>query len=85
MVSQITDGGIPIPDGTFIGIWSIYDDGDVPPRWKIEGKPGNIMVKPRGVALDPNHKELLVSDMRLNAVLTFSFPEIFDQEAKPGN
>jgi len=25
----------------------------------------------------------LVSDMRLNAVLTFSFPELFDQVAQP--
>jgi hypothetical protein len=32
---------------------------------------------PRGVALNPKHKELLVSDKRKNAVLTFSFPEMF--------
>ena len=35
------------------------------------------MKKPRGVAFDPKHKEVIVSDMRLNAVLTFYFPEIF--------
>ncbi len=35
------------------------------------------MKKPRGVALNPKHKELIVSDMRLNTVLTFYFPEIF--------
>jgi len=77
VITQITDGGIPEPEGTFIGVWSINDNGDVPPRWKIEGKESNIMKKPRGVALDPKHKELIVSDMRLNAVLTFYFPEIF--------
>ena len=77
IVAQITDGGIPEPEGTFVGVWSINDKGDVPPRWKIDGKPGNVMKKPRGVALNPNHKELLVSDMRLNAVLTYYFPEIF--------
>ena len=66
-------------EDTFVGVWSIHDNGDVPPRWKIEaaGKPGNLMKKPRGVALNPNHQELLVADMRLNAVLTFYFPEIF--------
>ena len=85
IVAQITDGGIAIPDGTFVGVWSIYDNGNVPPRWRIDGKPSNILAKPRGVALNPKHKELLVSDMRLNAVLTFAFPEIFDQEAKPIN
>jgi hypothetical protein len=64
------------PEGVFIGIWSIHDNGDVAPRWKLEG-PNSVMVKPRGVAIDPKHKALIVGDMRLNAVLTFSFPEIF--------
>ena len=79
IVAQITDGGIPIPEGTFVGVWSINDSGNVPPRWKIPGHgyPDNIMQKPRGVVLNPKHKELIVSDMRLNAVLTFYFPEIF--------
>ena len=77
VITQITDGGISEPEGTFIGVWSINDNGDVPPRWKIEGKPSNVMKKPRGVALDPKHKEVIVADMRLNAVLTFYFPEIF--------
>jgi len=77
VISQITDGGITEPEGTFVGVWSINDNGDVPPRWKIEGKASNVMKKPRGVALDPKHKEVIVSDMRLNAVLTFYFPEIF--------
>jgi hypothetical protein len=83
IVSQITDGGISVPEDTFVGVWSIYDSGDVPPRWRIDGKPSNILVKPRGVAFDAKHKEVLVSDMRLNAVLTFALPEMFDQEAKP--
>lgn len=77
VIAQITDGGIPEPEGTFVGVWSINDSGDVPPRWKIEGKPSNVMKKPRGVALNPKNKELIVSDMRLNAVLTFYFPEMF--------
>jgi hypothetical protein len=77
IISQITDGGIPEPEGTFVGVWSINDNGDVPPRWKIEGKASNVMKKPRGVTLNPKHKELIVSDMRLNSVLTFYFPEIF--------
>jgi DNA-binding beta-propeller fold protein YncE len=83
LISQITDGGEAIPEGTFIGVWSIYDNGNVAPRWRIDGKPSNVMLKPRGVAINPNNKEILVSDMRLNAVLTFSLPEMFDQEAKP--
>ncbi len=77
VIAQITDGGISEPEGTFVAVWSTNDNGDVPPRWKIEGKASNVMKKPRGVAVDPKHKEVIVSDMRLNAVLTFYFPEIF--------
>jgi hypothetical protein len=64
------------PEGVFIGIWSIHDNGDVPPRWKLGGS-DTEMIKPRGVAINPKHKELMVADMRLNAVLTYYFPEIF--------
>jgi hypothetical protein len=31
----------------------------------------------RGVDLDPKNKSVIVTDKRLNAVLTFSFPEMF--------
>ncbi len=60
----------------FIGVWSIHDNGDVPPRWMLQG-PKSSLMRPRGVALDPKHKEIFVADMSLNAVLTYSFPEIF--------
>ena len=65
------------PVGAYVGIWSIDDNGDIPPRWKINSGPKSEMKKPRGVVLDPKHKELIVADMRLNAVLTYYFPEIF--------
>ncbi len=77
VISQMTAGNLPEPEGTYIGAYSINDSGDLPPRWKIEGKPSHIMKKPHGIALDPNHKEVIVADMRLNAILTFYFPEIF--------
>jgi len=76
IVAQSTDWPSREPENTFIGIWSIHDQGDVPPRWKIGG-PHSTIKKPRGVVLNPKHKELIVADMRLNAVLTFYFPEIF--------
>ncbi len=77
VVPQITSGSIAEPENTFIGVWSINDKGDVPPRWKIDGEARNVMKKPRGVAVNPKHKEVIVADMRLNAVLTFSLPEMF--------
>jgi hypothetical protein len=77
VVAHIADGEIPEPQGAFVGVWSVNDSGDVPPRWKIDAKAANGLKKPRGVALNPKTKELIVSDMRQNAVLTYYFPEVF--------
>lgn len=82
VVAHIANGVRPEPEGAFVGIWSINDNGDVPPRWKIDAKTSNALKKPRGVALNPKNKELIVSDMRQNAVLTYSLPEMFEQSAK---
>jgi hypothetical protein len=64
------------PEDGFVGIWNINDNGDVPPRWKIRG-PKSTLIKPRGIVLIPKHKELVISDMAQNAVMTFYFPEVF--------
>jgi len=64
------------PEGTFIGIWSINDDGDVPPRWVLGG-PKSQLKKPRGVTINVKDKEIIAADMRLNSVFSFYFPEIF--------
>lgn len=64
------------PEGVFVGVWSVNDDGDAPPHWKLGG-PHSVMKKPLGVALNAKHRELLVADMRLNSILTFHFPELF--------
>ena len=65
------------PSGlSYVGIWSIYDDGDVPPRWTIGG-PHKMLRKPRGVDVDPKNQTIIVSDKDLNAVLTYHVPEIF--------
>ena len=76
VVTQSTDDAPAEPEGVYIGVWSIKDNGDVPPRWKIGG-PKSMIKKPRGVALNPRNKEIIVADMRQNALLTFYFPEIF--------
>jgi hypothetical protein len=64
------------PPRVFVGIWSLDDDGDVPPRWTVNGDQTTLK-KPFAIAINPEHKELYVTDMRLNGVLTFSVPEIF--------
>ncbi len=62
---------------SWVGIWSIHDNGNVAPRWTIGG-PGGMLRKPRGIAFDPENKTVMVSDKLLNAVMTYSVPEIFN-------
>jgi hypothetical protein len=69
-------GGDEKPENIFVGVWSIEDRGDVPPRWKIGG-PASTLISPRGVVLNPKTEDVIVADMRLNAVLTYHFPELF--------
>jgi DNA-binding beta-propeller fold protein YncE len=64
------------PPRVFVGMWSLDDDGDVPPKWTITGAQTGLR-KPFAVALNPEHKEIYVTDMRLNGVMTFSVPEVF--------
>jgi hypothetical protein len=68
-------GGGRYDTGGYIGVWSIHDNGNVPPRWII-GK--GALYDIRGVAIDPKSKTVIVSDKTLNGVLSFYAPEIFD-------
>ena len=61
---------------SFVGVWSLDANGDVAPEYTLGG-PHGVLQMVRGVALNPKHKEVIVTDKRMNAVLTFSFPEIF--------
>ena len=60
----------------YVGVWSIHDRGLVPARWMIGG-PDGLLLQIRGVALDPKNGTVMISDKRLNSLLTYSFPEIF--------
>ena len=60
----------------YVGVWSIFDDGDVPPRFTIGG-PGQLLKDARGIAVDPKSKDVMVSDKTLNAVFRFHVPEAF--------
>lgn len=59
-----------------IGVFSLDDRGDVSPRAIITG-PASGLIRPRGVAINPQHKEIFVADMARNALLTFYMPQIF--------
>jgi hypothetical protein len=77
IVASVRGGGPSLAsDSAFIGIWSVNDNGDVPPHWRVGG-PNGVFQQPRGVALDPKHKTIIAGDKRLNAVMSFYFPEMF--------
>lgn len=69
-------GGEMASDESYLGIWSYEKGGNNPPLWRIGG-PNGVFQMPRGTALDVKNKSIIVSDKRLNSVLTFSFPEMF--------
>jgi hypothetical protein len=60
----------------YVGVWSVFDDGDAPPRLTVGG-PNLALKDARGIALDVKNKNVMVSDKTLNAVLTFHVPEAF--------
>ena len=62
--------------GNSIGVWSVFDDGDVPPRWKIPvWQMTGLNVN--GIALNTKHRELMVPTGNGNTIMTFYFPEVF--------
>lgn len=61
-----------------IGVWSIHDNGRVPPRWTF----GEDVYQVRQIAIDAKNKSVIVTD-RLNAVFTYYLPELFTQ-GRPG-
>jgi hypothetical protein len=62
---------------SFVGVWRIEDNGTVAPKYTIGGPKGKL-VDPRGVTIDGKHKTVIISDKYLNAVLTYSVPQLFD-------
>ena len=69
--------------------WSINDNGDVAPRWRLPAQQLSGGYQPSGIALDPVHKEIMLSASGqkiqvarpssgiMNAVTTFYWPEIY--------
>ena len=59
--------------GVWIAIWSIHDNGDIPPRWLIGGPKSRI--KGARFALNPKAKELFTGGG--DSMQTYYVPEIF--------
>jgi DNA-binding beta-propeller fold protein YncE len=67
----------------FIGVWSIDDNGDVPPRGVIKG-PATGLIWPAGVAINPKNHEVYTIDSVSNALFMFHMPELF-RKPEPGS
>ena len=65
----------------FIGVWNITDNGDVAPRAIIRG-PITGLIHPTGLALNPQHGEVLATDSVRNGTFTFLVPEFFQSSEK---
>ena len=65
-----------------LGVWSVHDNGAVPPRWRIGG---GVLQGMRGVAIDAKNKSVIITDKELNAVLTYYVPEVFAKDTGPEN
>jgi hypothetical protein len=63
---------------TYIGVWSIDDNGDVAPRYTIAH---NILKEFRNIALDAKNKTIMIADKTANGIYTFSFPEAWESFA----
>jgi hypothetical protein len=60
---------------TYVGVWSIDDSGDVPPRYTIAH---DILKELRNFAVNGANKEVMMADKTANSIYTFSFPEAWE-------
>jgi hypothetical protein len=67
----------PVNTG-FVGVWSVTDRGDVPPRAIVKG-PVAGTIWPVGVTINPTAGEVYYVDMVRNGLFTFALPELFRQ------
>jgi DNA-binding beta-propeller fold protein YncE len=66
------------PAQGFVGVWNIFDNGDVPPLGML--KQG--LRHPSGLALDIENREVFVSDSVDNSVRAFHVPEFFKKSGR---
>ena len=68
---------------TYVSVWRIDDSGTAAPRYTIGG-PNGKLIDPRGVTINGKSKTVIISDKYLNAVLTYSVPQLFTVSATAG-
>ena len=75
---EVNDDYDQYSEHSYLGVWSIYDNGEVAPRWTIAGGPNGIMRDPVGRMVDAKRKTVYIVDRYTNSVLEYYVPEIFN-------
>jgi hypothetical protein len=60
---------------TFLGVWTIDDDGDVAPRYTTGH---NFFKELRNIAVDPKYKTVIAADKTGNNITTWDFHEAWE-------
>ena len=63
--------------------FSVNDSGNTAPHWKVPIQQIAGVGLAGQLTLDPIHKELIAPNGARNVVMTFSWPEVFDESATP--
>ena len=82
---RVTDAGWIVGgcDRGSVCAWNMNEHGDVAPRWRIPvQKLGGVPLAGQ-LTLDSVNKELIVPNGGRNVVMTFAWPEVFDEVAPP--
>jgi hypothetical protein len=65
--------------------WNLNESGNVAPRWKIPVQKLAGVGLAGELTIDPIHKEVIVPNGARNVVMTFAWPEVFDEAAPVRN
>jgi hypothetical protein len=76
------EGNASFSSAGFIGVWSLDDDGNVPPRMIIRG-PNVGTAGFAGVAFSTKHKEVYGVSGNLNGYVAWTVPEFFTKSVEP--
>lgn len=75
---------LPMPwdsrNAGFMGVWNLMDHGDVAPHFVLRG-PSTGLLSPGSLALDSQHKSVIIEDSPTNTIYTYYLPELF--KSKP--
>jgi len=66
-------------ENKYIGVWSVNDTGETPPRWTIASPPNGPLRDPVGTAVvDAKRQDVYIPDRYTNAIYIYHVPEIFN-------